>query len=122
MGGLHDTDQNIGGFRVQTITLDELLIDYMDNSILFKIDVEGHEPYAFEGMHKLLKKKDIAIIFEHNPERYSQKENQMLRDIIGVFEKMYIIDENEKNVIPITKGDFESIDSRTNVLLSNEKI
>ena len=51
---------------IKTVTLDQMNLDQMD---FLKIDVEGHEFYALEGLEKLLKNNSIFLqieIFDKN--------------------------------------------------------
>ncbi|MCE7737877.1 MAG: FkbM family methyltransferase [Candidatus Heimdallarchaeota archaeon] len=67
---------------VETKTLDTLLKPYLNQKILFKIDIEGLEAEAFEGMKNLLSTKNIDIIVEYNIFRYSQKDFDIIHKII----------------------------------------
>ncbi|WP_456440975.1 FkbM family methyltransferase [Psychroserpens sp.] len=50
------------GIEVEVNTLDELLLEYQNVSVL-KIDVEGYEKYVLEGAKETLNKTDV-ILFE----------------------------------------------------------
>jgi FkbM family methyltransferase len=51
--------------RIETVVLDELLYDIPVDVI--KIDIEGHEPFAFRGMEQLLRNKRPHIVAEFAP-------------------------------------------------------
>ncbi|MCE7749757.1 MAG: FkbM family methyltransferase [Candidatus Heimdallarchaeota archaeon] len=67
---------------VETKTLDTLLKPFLNQKMLFKIDIEGLEAEAFEGMKNLLSTKNIDIIFEYNIFRYTQKDLDIIHKIV----------------------------------------
>lgn len=61
-------DRQVHVYQVQSMTLDEFLVDNNINEVnLLKIDVEGHEYNVLLGAHEALRSKKIGIIqFEFN--------------------------------------------------------
>ena len=57
------------GIEVEVNTLDELLLEY-NNVSLLKIDVEGYEKYVLEGAQETLKKTNV-ILFESWEKHFS---------------------------------------------------
>jgi len=55
-----------GATLVQAAPIDELLGNEQDVDLI-KIDIEGHEPAAFRGMEKLLKRCRPVIVSEYSP-------------------------------------------------------
>jgi FkbM family methyltransferase len=62
---LNETNsQNIRSYEVRTIALDDAIPQNVVANLV-KIDVEGHEPYVFEGMLELIRRSpNIRIIME----------------------------------------------------------
>jgi FkbM family methyltransferase len=55
-----------GGHFVQSVVLDEVLGD-MPRLDFVKMDIEGHEPQAFEGFSRLIGRYRPALLVEFNP-------------------------------------------------------
>jgi len=82
-GGNHIVnDSKTSTIQVEANTLDNELININHNMVL-KIDIEGHEPEAIEGMSKILKKNLINwIIFEFSPNFNNNKLLDMCKTLI----------------------------------------
>ncbi len=65
---LHEsyTDSGLANYEVQAITLDEILAD-LSQLDLIKMDIEGAEPRAWQGMIETIKKHRPIVIFEFSP-------------------------------------------------------
>lgn len=107
--------------KVETTTIDRLLQSTENKSILFKVDVEGHEPYVFQGMPNLVKNERIAIIFEYNPHKYNQEEKQIVVNFASNF-STYLIDDEKGSLEFLGNKSLEKIEKQHNILLSNEVI
>ncbi|MFQ5977925.1 MAG: FkbM family methyltransferase, partial [Candidatus Heimdallarchaeota archaeon] len=114
--------QNVLGDVIDTVevfvnTLDNTLSDYMDQSMLIKIDVEGLEPKVFEGMKKILEKSNIAIIFEYTPYRYTEQEREFIQEIIARDFRIFNLHDRLKNPVLIDHNKFRNIEYQTNLFL-----
>jgi FkbM family methyltransferase len=86
-------------FQSNLIKLDEW---YKNNDLLrgnihlIKMDIEGHEPEAIEGMEELIKtNKDLNLILEFSPHRYKDPQ-QFLVKLLNLFKNIIVIGENVK--------------------------
>ena len=75
---------------IKVITLDELLEPFLSQKILFKIDIEGLEAEAFEGMKMLFQTNNIDIIVEYNNNRYTEEDFRIIHDVIKDFDITYL--------------------------------
>ncbi|MBP8000411.1 MAG: FkbM family methyltransferase [Chloroflexi bacterium] len=64
----------------QTVLLDEALA-HLDKIDVVKMDIEGHEPFALQGMEKLLHRHRPILVTEFNP--------RCLRDVEGMAAEIY---------------------------------
>lgn len=61
-------EQTHQGVYVQVTTLDDELRDLATDSILIKLDIEGSEPLALQGMSNILREiRSVVLIAELNP-------------------------------------------------------
>jgi len=87
---------------VDTITLDEFFNNYSSKIDVIKMDIEGSEGKAFEGMFNLLEKnKDIIIITEYCPHRLKNLGTKP-KNYLDMLEEhgfiIYHINEDEKRL------------------------
>jgi FkbM family methyltransferase len=75
---------NEGGTRVQMVTLDELLVDEKDITLL-KLDVEGYELQAMRGATQILSK--IKVVYFESAARSFEEMGYSLMDIILFLKK-----------------------------------
>jgi hypothetical protein len=54
------------GHFVQTVVLDEILAG-LDRLDLVKMDIEGHEPAALQGLSRLIHRHHPTLVIEFNP-------------------------------------------------------
>lgn len=59
-----EANNNASTFNVECITLDSMFPDVAGKIIIAKMDVEGHEPQALEGMKNLLSKNKVIMQIE----------------------------------------------------------
>jgi FkbM family methyltransferase len=91
--------------RVQTTTIDHELDSAEIGSIILKLDIEGAEIKALQGMNETLERvKDIAMIIEMNQGALA-KSKKSPKDLMDEIErlgfKIWFIDECGKRLIPI---------------------
>ena len=86
-GGNHISDScQSHNIEINANSLDNELSNITQN-IFFKIDIEGHEPYAINGMKKLLDKNIVKwIILEFSPNMTSKNKliNDQLLDMCNI--------------------------------------
>jgi FkbM family methyltransferase len=95
--------------RVQTTTIDHELAHIKTDSLLVKIDIEGAEIKAIQGMKEILRTpKEITIISEINPSALEKSLVTSL-DVVKEFKalgfKVCFIDELNKDLLPIENLD-----------------
>lgn len=115
----HVLDEIIDKIEVETTTLNKLLQGCEKEAILFKIDVEGHEPYVFQGMSNLLENKKTIIIFEYNPHKYNHEEKQAVVNFSKQFSS-YLIDDETGSLEFLGEEGLAIIEKQHNILLSKE--
>jgi FkbM family methyltransferase len=77
-----------GGAFVQSIVLDEALVG-LPRLDFVKMDIEGHEPPAFEGFSKLIARHRPTLLVEFNPrcliDLHRQDPSAYLRQIFALY-------------------------------------
>jgi len=65
-------------FSLEHVTSSLFSKDQLDNFkyLVIKLDVEGHEDQVIKGLGKTLKSKRPLVIFENNPPRLNEAENE----------------------------------------------
>ena len=94
---LHPEDEN-KWIEVETIVLDEFIEREGVTPDIIKMDIEGAEPLALEGMRKLLKTKELILFieYEYNKKYISKFLEKMM------FELYFITQSGE--LIPLERG------------------
>ena len=80
------------GFELETQTLDSQLLGIysVNDLILLKVDVEGHELEVIEGAKKFIAMHNVIIVLEHTKSNNSEKLYNLLK--INGYEPEYQID------------------------------
>jgi FkbM family methyltransferase len=109
----------IGGthfLEVDTYALDSVLRDVPVNSILAKVDIEGAEIQALQGMAATLRRMQrIAVICEVNPEALAaggRKPMDLVAVLRGAGLQVFFISESAGGLIPVA----DSFDAKGNFL------
>lgn len=82
-----------GGHLVQSVPLDDLLGD-LPRLDLVKLDVEGHEPPALDGMMRILTRHRPAMVTEFNPrclDVQRRDPDEYLRRILALYPSVRVI-------------------------------
>ena len=91
---------------VDTVTLDEFFKDRESPIDLIKMDIEGAEMAALEGMANIIKKNDnLRIITEFVPHRLIEagvSPESFLNLITDYGFSIYVIDEDEESIQPVS--------------------
>lgn len=91
--------------QIPTIRLDKFFYKNLTKIDLIKMDIEGAEPFALEGMHKIiLKNKKLILITEFNPMAIHKGGNdpiKFLNNLNLYFHTLYAIDEIGKKIFAI---------------------
>jgi len=82
---------SVNSFSVSVHTLDDLLLGTVDKIDIIKMDVEGLEPYVWNGMQKILKQYRPAIILEYSPDRLSNEEQASFIESMRYYGKIHIV-------------------------------
>jgi FkbM family methyltransferase len=90
--------------EIPTVSLDDLVEDenYLSKGVLFKIDVEGYEPFVLEGMKKIISNSKWSVgIIEFNLSFFNKVDFSIERYISTINEnfEVALIDENSINKI-----------------------
>lgn len=97
---------------IECITIDEFLGGQPVDVI--KIDIEGNEPYALEGMKQTISKNDNIIMFvEFAPaflRRAGVKPEDYLAQIRGLGFDVQLIDEHSRCLKPVPRDSFDEVD------------
>lgn len=109
-------EECIGKEKVEVTTIDDILLQFDYSSVMIKIDVEGLEAEVFKGMEKLLKIKNLIIIFEYSYHPYSKEQLRIIIDIVSNFD-IFVIDAINNNLKSINLKEFKEIREYNNILL-----
>ncbi len=110
---LVDNRQTGNSITVETDTLDNSLIIHNSPAIdVLKMDIEGAELLALEGMKKTITRSPNLIIFtEFYPKgiaRFGRSPREFLDTLNQYNFSLSIIDEDRKELIPLAPNDFDS--------------
>lgn len=96
----HDGRQSI---PIETIRLDDYFTKYEGRINFIKMDIQGAEGLAIQGMTKLLKSKDVRIITEFWPiglKRSGVMPEKYIESLINIGFKLFDINEFDKKIEP----------------------
>jgi FkbM family methyltransferase len=96
---------------VECITIDEL---FGEQSVdVIKMDIEGNEPYALQGMKKTVSRSNNLVLFTELAPTFLRKGGTKPEDYLAQLEKFgfdaQLIDENSRSLKPVTE-DFLTTD------------
>ncbi|KYG33705.1 FkbM family methyltransferase [Alkalihalobacillus trypoxylicola] len=78
---------------VQSIKLDDILLKKGSiDRLLFKIDVEGHEPYVLEGMSKTISSSKEAIGFVEFDSKFLDKQGINIQEYLNFLFKWFLVE------------------------------
>jgi FkbM family methyltransferase len=96
---------------VQCTTLDNELQDLAADRVVIRLNIEGAEPLALDGMHQVLQKaRSAVLIAEVNPSAllYADlTQDYMFTELRKMGFQISFIDELEKRLIPINSSTFK---------------
>ena len=82
-----------GGHFVQSVALDEAL-EGLPRLDFVKMDIEGHEPHAFEGFSRLIARHRPALLVEFNPrcliDLHGQNPVAFLEQIFALYRRVRV--------------------------------
>jgi len=89
---------------VEAICIDDYFKNYTGKIDFIKMDIQGAEGIAFQGMLNLLKKSDVKLIVEFFPnglKAAGTDPEECLKLLVGLGFELYDINEKEKKMKPI---------------------
>jgi len=111
----------VGSVNVETTTIDNIMENYLNNSLFFKIDVEGVEAKVFQGMNNIFKTSNkLSIIFEYTPYRYSVKDLEIIWELVKGFD-IFKIDDVDGTISQLSINELKKIKRMYNILLTNDE-
>lgn len=112
MHSLIDIDNDSESILVETISLDDFFGLHPPPISVIKMDIEGGEYSALEGMSRILKKsKNLTIFAEFSPYaiKKAKKSPRVFLNLLKHFGfKLYSIEESKNSLIPIQIDNFIS--------------
>ncbi|MHB8084685.1 MAG: FkbM family methyltransferase [Dehalococcoidia bacterium] len=95
----HPVSENVGETTVETVKMDDILADFLQQEVTIKIDTEGHEVEVLEGMRNFLTRRDkVTLLIEFNPAclHHAGHEPRQLLELLSQldFDVYFISDEN----------------------------
>ena len=113
MHSLVNIGYNSGGQKtVETINLDDFFGKNIPQVSVIKMDIEGGEYLALEGMKKLIKKsKNLKLFTEFSPysiKRSKKSPGKFLDNLKNLGFGLFAIDETEKKLSPVNIQKFIS--------------
>jgi FkbM family methyltransferase len=101
---LHDTGDGRGWIEISTVRLDDYFANYDYQIDFVKMDIEGSEMAAVQGMYSILRKgRDMKIITEFNPmilKAFQVDPEEYLKLLLVHNFKIYLIDEKQRKIQP----------------------
>ena len=102
---IYDSHDGRKFIEIETISLDDYFKDYNGKIDFIKMDIQGAEGGAIQGMFNLLKKNNnVKIITEFWPlglKRFGMDPEEYLKVLIEFGFKLYEINEQEKKIKPV---------------------
>ena len=104
--------------ELEAATLDSVITEVPEVPVVIKVDTEGHEICALEGMDRILKHAvDVKLIVEFNPKclrSAGYEPSALLRRILEFGFEIYFVDDDKRIVHKLAE---ENIDSWTDYVL-----
>jgi len=103
---------NAPSVEINAITLDDYFRNFKGKIDFIKMDIEGGEAEAVEGMSSILNKDDIIIMTEFNPSVLKKigKESLVCINLLKRYDfDIYHIDSKNKKLVPIDFKEFLQI-------------
>ena len=102
----HELDVNsVNPIEVETTTLDQELRGLDLKTVLIKLDLEGGEPLAVQGMSDAVKRASSVVVFaEVNPSALhaaGSAQEMLVHELRQLDLELFFIDERTRNLIPI---------------------
>lgn len=101
-----------GEISVECVTIDEFLNGQAVDVI--KMDIEGYEPYALEGMKQTISRSPSLILFAEFAPYFLRLSGTDPRDYLARLERLgfdiKVIDERSRSLRPIIEADFAQAD------------
>jgi FkbM family methyltransferase len=92
-------------FEVEVVCLDDVFAKADIERLVVKLDLEGAEPLALEGMEKILRRTDMLVLFvELNPEALDTGRSSANSFIGGLAQlplKRAFVDESRRELVPL---------------------
>jgi FkbM family methyltransferase len=102
---LHDIGDGRRSIEITTVRLDDYFANYEHNIDFVKMDMEGSEWAAMQGMPLILRKNmNLRIVTEFNPmmlKALHVDPEQYLKLLLAYNFKLYLIDEKQRKVQPV---------------------
>lgn len=110
--------------EIEAVRLDDFFKNYNGKIDFIKMDIEGSEGGAIQGMFELLEKNNVKIITEFWPsglKRFGMDPGEYLKLLIKIGFKLYEVNESEKKIKPVNTSTLLEIftpekESYTNLL------
>jgi FkbM family methyltransferase len=129
MHSIYGMSNNQQFVEIETVRLDDYFKNYNNSIDFIKIDIEGAEALALQGMSSILKKnKNLKILTEFNPfllKKSGIKPEKYLESLVGWNFKLYHIHEKEKKLELVTVKELMNkcpVGEYTNLLCSRNFI
>ena len=105
---IYETKEMRKALEIKTTTLDDYFADYIGSIDFIKMDIQGSEYLAFNGMQNILKKyPNVKIVMEYWPlgiKDCGGDSEKLLDDLLSLGFSFYDVNEAKKSVIPIDKA------------------
>jgi len=123
---IYESEVIIGrnSIEIDTVRLDDYFKDYEEKIDFIKMDIQGAEPAAFEGMIRLLEKKHPKLLTEFWPgglNQFGVQPGEYINLIVRNGFKLYDLNEDKEIVEPIINNNSFLMDRlETNLLCINK--
>jgi FkbM family methyltransferase len=107
----HPLAETLKQMEINTVSLDKFLKINPEDSVLIKIDAEGHEPRILQGMKNFINNtKDLKMIIEFNPDCLANggyDPSMFLQDVSDLGFDVYVIDDFKRLTYKLAKEGFQ---------------